>query len=171
MLYKQKFFSFLLPKIVSGHKAAAAGADQAVYLIALSCLLQHIPRQMSLTELPKVRFLLAAFDCLLADNTLSQLMPLLITALDLSDSALRANVIETLGVLAKEVPSEMQLAISGIVTKVLKGLSVGSSTKGSVVSLSTLSLPDHVLMLDHDARNSDWPRSTFWPSYQRTLDM
>lgn len=53
MLYKQKFFAFLLPKIVQGHKSAI-GDDQAVYLVALSCLLQHIPRQMALTELPKV---------------------------------------------------------------------------------------------------------------------
>jgi DNA repair/transcription protein MET18/MMS19 len=53
MLYKQKFFAFLLPKIVQGYKSAL-GDDQAVYLVALSCLLQHIPRQMALTELPKV---------------------------------------------------------------------------------------------------------------------
>lgn len=58
LLYKQRFFAFLLPKLVSGHKAAAS-ADQGVYLVALSCLLLHIPRQIALTELPKVRYLLA----------------------------------------------------------------------------------------------------------------
>lgn len=54
LLYKQRFFGFLLPKLVAGHKAAALQADQAVYLVALSSLLQHIPKQMTLVELPKV---------------------------------------------------------------------------------------------------------------------
>lgn len=54
LLYKQRFFSSLLPKLVAAYKAAS-GADQAVYLTALSHLLHHIPRQLTLTELPKVR--------------------------------------------------------------------------------------------------------------------
>lgn len=63
-------------------------------------------------------------------------MPLLITALDLPNPALRANVIETLAVLVKEVASEIEGSVTGIVTKLVKGLSslvINSNTKGSVV--------------------------------------
>ncbi len=67
-----------------------------------------------------------------------QLLPLLITSLDLPDPALRANVIDTLALLAKEVPTEMSEHIVGLVQKVLKALV--ADTKGvsreSVVSPS-----------------------------------
>ncbi|KAI5478911.1 DNA repair/transcription protein [Pseudohyphozyma bogoriensis] len=129
LLYKQRFFSFLLPKLVTGHKESEKD-DQVVYLIALSSLLQHIPKAMSLVELPK-------------------LLPLLITSLDLPDPGLRANVVQTLGVLAKEVPTELENSISGIVTKVLRGLTEDKVGRGSVklrvASLSFLEvLPKHI---------------------------
>jgi len=54
LLYKQRFFTFLLPKLVGSHKEAS-GPEQTVYLAALSSLLQHLPKQLALTELPKVR--------------------------------------------------------------------------------------------------------------------
>lgn len=74
-----------------------------------------------------------------------QLLPLLITSLDLPDPALRANVIETLGTLAKDVPNEMETSIASIVAKVLRGILVDvSNAKGAVVRLA-LSLP--VLLL------------------------
>ena len=59
------------------------------------------------------------------------------TALDLPDAALRANVIETLGILAREVPTEMNGSVDGIVTKLLKGITSQESTNtiGAVVSL------------------------------------
>lgn len=120
LLFKQRFFTFLLPKIVEGHKSAV-GSDQAVYLIALSCLLQHIPKQMSLVELPK-------------------LLPLLITALDLPDPALRANVIDTLAILAKELPTEMAASVSSIVLKVLKCIAGGSNAGSGVIKLRLASL-------------------------------
>lgn len=96
-----------------------------MYLIALSSLLQHIPKQMTLVELPKV-----GFSCCPSCATTSspnlrahlQLLPLLITSLDLSDPALRANVIDTLALLAREVPTEMSEHIVGLVGKVLKAL-------------------------------------------------
>lgn len=59
-----------------------------------------------------------------------QLLPLLITALELPDPALRANVIDTLGVLAKEVPAEVSGSVSSVVLKVLKGI-VGETQAGS----------------------------------------
>ncbi|GAA5902120.1 hypothetical protein JCM8208_002481 [Rhodotorula glutinis] len=108
LLYKQRFFTFLLPKLVGSCKEAT-GPGQTVYLAALSSLLQHLPKQLALTELPK-------------------LVPLLITSLDLPDAALRANVLDALSTLVAEVPAELDNAISGIVAKVLRGLSGETAT-------------------------------------------
>ncbi|GAA5932916.1 hypothetical protein JCM3775_005263 [Rhodotorula graminis] len=108
LLYKQRFFTFLLPKLVASYKEAS-GPGQTVYLAALSSLLQHLPKQLALTQLPK-------------------LVPLLITSLDLPDAALRANVLDALSTLVAEVPAELDNAISGIVAKVLRGLSGETAT-------------------------------------------
>ncbi|GAA5841768.1 hypothetical protein JCM9279_003101 [Rhodotorula babjevae] len=132
LLYKQRFFTFLLPKLVNSYKEAT-GPGQTVYLAALSSLLQHLPKQLALTELPK-------------------LIPLLITSLDLPDASLRANVLDALSTLVAEVPAELDNAISGIVAKVLRGLSGETATAQGraavhlrLSSLAFLSvLPAHV---------------------------
>ncbi|GAA6032143.1 hypothetical protein JCM8097_007094 [Rhodosporidiobolus ruineniae] len=132
LLYKQRFFTHLLPKLVLGYKDTAGHADeQAVYLVALSSLLQHIPKQLTLSELPK-------------------LLPLLLTALSLPSPSLRANVIDALSVLVKEVPTEVDNAIAGVASKVVKGLTAGEKGgKGEVLlRLSSLhflaTLPAHI---------------------------
>ncbi|BGP17780.1 hypothetical protein JCM10213v2_005822 [Rhodosporidiobolus nylandii] len=131
LLYKQRFFAFLLPKLVVAYKDTCGHADaQAVYLIALSSLLQHIPKQLTLSELPK-------------------LLPLLITSLDLPDPLLRANVIDALTVLVKEVPGEVEHSVTSVVGKVLKGLTGEVKGKGGVqLRLASLhflgTLPAHI---------------------------
>ena len=129
LLYRQRFFAFLLPKLVTSHKETT-GTHQTVYLAALASLLQHLPKQLALTELPKVRF---SDDTLCknapADTSVGlQLVPLLITSLDLPDASLRANVLDALGTLVAEVPAELDNAISGIVGKVLRGLNGETAT-------------------------------------------
>ncbi|BGP33480.1 hypothetical protein JCM10296v2_005284 [Rhodotorula toruloides] len=136
LLYKQRFFTYLLPKLVTSYKAASS-EDQVIYLTALSSVLQHIPKQLTLSELPK-------------------LLPLLITALDLPDPLLRANVIDALAVLVKEVSTEMENSISGIAGKVLKCLTGGAGAgqspaqarSAAQLRLSSLSflavLPAHI---------------------------
>ncbi|GAA6059776.1 hypothetical protein JCM10212_001984 [Sporobolomyces blumeae] len=127
LLYKQRFFTFLLPKLVEAHKShqerqrqgstsSPGTADQAVYLVALSGLLQHLPKQLALTELPK-------------------LVPLLITSLDLPSPSLQANVIDTLGILVREVPSQLEPSIHSITAKVLKA-AVGLDQRGGKVTAS-----------------------------------
>ncbi|GAA5981336.1 hypothetical protein JCM11641_005289 [Rhodosporidiobolus odoratus] len=134
LLYKQRFFTFLLPKLVTAYKDTCGHADaQAVYLIALSSLLQHIPKQLTLSQLPK-------------------LLPLLITSLDLPDPLLRANVVDALSVLVKEVPTDVENSIGSVVAKVLKGLTseVGQGAGRGAVNLRLSSLdflgtlPSHV---------------------------
>lgn len=83
--------------------------------------------------------------CGSSNKNTKQLLPLLMTALDLPDPNLRANVIDTLAVLVKEVSSEMVDGVNGIVVKLLKGL----SSKGSVVRFPfpRFHLPHHSLIL------------------------
>ncbi|KAK4050301.1 hypothetical protein OIV83_003622 [Microbotryomycetes sp. JL201] len=99
-LYKQRYFSFLLPKLIAGHKDAA-GDSKLAYLVALSSSLQHIPKQLAVTEMPK-------------------LMPLLVTSLDLDDASLRSNVIDTLTVLVKENASDIEHSIPNLALKALQ---------------------------------------------------
>lgn len=66
-----------------------------------------------------------------------QLLPLLVSSLDLPDLTLRANVIDTLSVLVKEVPMEMDASISSMALKVLRGVvgeAANSKSRGAVVS-------------------------------------
>ncbi|GAA5990089.1 hypothetical protein JCM10908_005818 [Rhodotorula pacifica] len=134
LLYRQRFFTYLLPKLVDLYKTSTAEGDaKNIYLVALASLLRHIPKQLTLTELPK-------------------LLPLLITSLDLPDASLRANVVDALTVLVNDVPAELENSISGITTKVLRGLTVASAerdvpaeTKLRIASLAFLSsLPAHI---------------------------
>ena len=76
------------------------------------------------------------------DNNSVQLLPLLISSLDLPDFELRANVINTLSLLVKEIPMELDTSISSMAIKVLRGaLNDAASTriKGAVVSCPTRS--------------------------------
>ncbi|ORZ06644.1 Dos2-interacting transcription regulator of RNA-Pol-II-domain-containing protein [Absidia repens] len=54
ILYKQRFFSFCLPKLVHGFRTSGEDIKNN-YLIALSYLLKNVPKQILLNELPPVR--------------------------------------------------------------------------------------------------------------------
>ncbi|KAI9302458.1 Dos2-interacting transcription regulator of RNA-Pol-II-domain-containing protein [Cunninghamella echinulata] len=56
ILYKQRFFSYCLPKLVNGFRTTEDDIKHN-YLIALSYLLKNIPKQILLNELPPVNFL------------------------------------------------------------------------------------------------------------------
>ncbi|KAG2210963.1 hypothetical protein INT47_000123 [Mucor saturninus] len=75
ILYKQRFFSYCLPKLVDGFRSSEEGIKPN-YLIALSYVLKNVPKQILLTELPP-------------------LVPLLIESLSLSDDSLKVSTLET----------------------------------------------------------------------------
>ncbi|CAO3642299.1 unnamed protein product [Mucor fragilis] len=75
ILYKQRFFSFCLPKLVDGFRSAEDDVKPN-YLIALSYVLKNVPKQILLNELPP-------------------LVPLLIQSLALSDATLKVSTLET----------------------------------------------------------------------------
>ncbi|CAL1714198.1 unnamed protein product [Somion occarium] len=76
ILYAQKFFNALLPRIVEGAKAPGDPRRQNAYLVALTSLIKAIPKTTYAHELPT-------------------LMPLLLRGLELPDPEIRANVIDT----------------------------------------------------------------------------
>ncbi len=53
MLYKQRFFSELLPTLLRGFHEASAPSKPA-HLLAISYLLKHIPKSVLLSELHTV---------------------------------------------------------------------------------------------------------------------
>lgn len=83
LLYRQKFFAYLLPRIIEGYRSASPPGGQAdeegqsIYLIALASILPSMPRQIT-TE------------------RLDEIFPLLIRALDLPDSQARWSAATTL---------------------------------------------------------------------------
>jgi DNA repair/transcription protein MET18/MMS19 len=98
LLHRQRFYSFVLPKIIAGYReaqpapGAPAAAVQGVYLIALAALLPSMPRQTT-------------------RERLSDLFPLLLRALDLPDAGARASAAQTVALAAAVGKKERSDAI------------------------------------------------------------
>lgn len=75
LLYRQKFYSYILPKITSGH--AQDQSQSGIYLIALAAVLPSMPHQM-------------------IQDRLVDIFPLLIQALDLPDASARSSAATTI---------------------------------------------------------------------------
>ena len=72
LLQRQRFFAFVLPRVVEGHSNSVGAPQKSLYLIALSSLLPFLPAQT-------------------ISEQLGPLFPLLIQALDLPDPKARAS--------------------------------------------------------------------------------
>lgn len=55
MLYAQKLWSFLLPKLLAGEEAAPAGPAREPFLLVFAALLPLVPASLYLSDLRKVR--------------------------------------------------------------------------------------------------------------------
>ncbi|OAD79724.1 hypothetical protein PHYBLDRAFT_179221 [Phycomyces blakesleeanus NRRL 1555(-)] len=84
ILYKQRFFSHCLPKLVNGFRTSNTDVKHN-YLIALSYLLKNVPKQILLNELPP-------------------LVPLLIQSLSLTDTSLKVSTLATFQLAIVEAP-------------------------------------------------------------------
>ncbi|KZV92361.1 hypothetical protein EXIGLDRAFT_710205 [Exidia glandulosa HHB12029] len=132
ILYAQRFFNAVLPRIVTGAKSASGmtlsyfglknshvpleGFQRTAYLVALTSLIKTMPQVVYKSEMPK-------------------LMPLLIRALDLPDMGLKLNVIETLLAAAKDGSTESGLLserATALVDAMLKLIPTSSSIDTSV---------------------------------------
>ncbi|KAH8921860.1 hypothetical protein BT69DRAFT_291166 [Atractiella rhizophila] len=87
LLYTQRFFGMVIPKLVEGYKSSQAFRSN--YLIALCSVLPHMPPRQRISSLPT-------------------LLPLLLSALDLPHPSLRAGVLSALMDVATESPSSLE---------------------------------------------------------------
>lgn len=155
-MHKQKFFNFVIPKIESGY-SATKGTDRAVvYLVVLASIIPALPGALCVSSLPAVSLSSASLSNpivhWLTPRTffLFQLLPFLLKSLELPDSDLKANVIQTLEQVARVDDPTSQEAIESqgvtLVSALLKCLDVGSSNERSrMAALRTLTvLPDVV---------------------------
>ncbi|GAA5803787.1 Dos2-interacting transcription regulator of RNA-Pol-II-domain-containing protein [Helicostylum pulchrum] len=100
ILYKQRFFSFCLPKLVEGFRSAEKDVKPN-YLIALSYVLKNVPKQILLTELPP-------------------LVPLLIESLSLSDATLKVSTLETFELAVSEAADVIAPQVRTILPSLLE---------------------------------------------------
>lgn len=97
LLYRQRFVTFILPKLLTGHKASRASTKQRqnLHLVAICSLLPNLPRAMLMEKL-------------------SDLFPLLILALDVEDDgnvqASAAQVITLAAAIGKRQRDEAVLS-------------------------------------------------------------
>nr|KAG8539592.1 hypothetical protein GDO81_020689 [Engystomops pustulosus] len=86
IMYRQRFFTENVPKLVEGFNAAN-GDDKPNYLKALSHVLNCLPKQVLITELPSLfSLLLEALSCpdnIVQLSTLTCLEPLLLDAAEI----------------------------------------------------------------------------------------
>lgn len=93
-----------------------------------------------MTELPKVSDFRSMTDPNSAYTLFTQLLPLLLRALDLPELDLRANVVDTLALLVKDTPEAIKGHAESIVSTLLRMASYEKGTIDSEASaVSTLS--------------------------------
>lgn len=100
VLYKQRFFSELLPTLLRGFHEASAPSKPA-HLLAISYLLKHIPKSVLLSELHTV-------------------MPLIVQSINADDEGLIASTLQTLSMLIKEAPNMVSEHVSAFVPALLR---------------------------------------------------
>jgi len=131
ILYVQKYVNAVLPRIISSAKDPTDATRQTASLVALTFLIKSIPRASYAQEMPT-------------------LIPLLLRGLEISDNAIRNNVIDTFLAAAEGESPEKNLVSehsSSLVNSMLKNSKLDelSSTSVRILALRYLAvLPDIV---------------------------
>lgn len=103
LLWKQKFFAYLLPRIIGAYNDNKGKAVASTNLIALSSVLPHMPRTTTKEVLPEI-------------------FPLLIRALDLPDAQARSSASTTITLAAAVGKQDRDLAIRNGESKIKTSL-------------------------------------------------
>lgn len=114
LLYKQKLFSMVLPKLIDGFKVG--DNQQANYLIALAGMLRYMPSKIILPVLP-------------------QFLPLLLESLGVPDGKVQEAAIDTILATLIDSTDILEQHINTIVPKLLQA---STSAKGPNVRISAL---------------------------------
>lgn len=103
LLHRQRFFSFILPKLIQGHKASlesqptsnsqspstSTNSKSYLYLLSLSSILPSLPHSLLSTSSTSTN----------NQNLLSSLLPLLLRMLSLPSASARTSSAETIGII------------------------------------------------------------------------
>ncbi|XP_061087683.1 MMS19 nucleotide excision repair protein homolog [Conger conger] len=129
IMYRQRFFSENSAKLFQGFNSA--GQDKKPgYLKALSNIVNHLPRQVQLTELPV-------------------LLPLLLEALSSPDKGVQLSTLSCLYPVLMDPPPALKLQVDGLVSHLLE-LTTSPGMDVRIASLRCLHalcrLPEHMIL-------------------------
>ncbi|KDN49952.1 hypothetical protein K437DRAFT_267377 [Tilletiaria anomala UBC 951] len=136
LLYRQRLFSVLLPKVIDGYRTNMSLSDpstraskQSVYLIALTALLPHMPKATT-------------------QERLRELFPLLIQALNLPDAQTRGNAANTIAVaiIAAHIQKRRveEEEVQSMTRRVAAGAHANLNAKASNTFLALTLAEDHI---------------------------
>ncbi|XP_041116935.1 MMS19 nucleotide excision repair protein homolog isoform X2 [Polyodon spathula] len=129
MMYRQRFFTETAPKLVLGFNCAPEERKSS-YLKALSHILNSLPRQVQITELPS-------------------LLPLLLEALSCPDLGVQLSTLSCLHPLLLDTPQVMTSHLKTLLSRLL-ALTTSPAMKVRITSLQCLKaltrLPEHVVL-------------------------
>lgn len=129
IMYRQRFFTENSPKLVQGFNAAAQ-EKRGVFLKALSHIVNNLPRQVQLAELPA-------------------LLPLLLEALSCPDEAVQLSTLSCLQPLLMEPPPALTAQLEALFTRLL-ALTTSSAMTVRIAALRCFhalsSLPSHMVL-------------------------
>ncbi|KAK3698089.1 hypothetical protein QZH41_017527, partial [Actinostola sp. cb2023] len=129
IMYRQRLFMETLPLLLSGFQSAFPGYKYT-YLTALSHLLQWIPKQVLMSEIPN-------------------LMPLLIQSLSHDQPSLLISSLQTLYSLVFDAPEAVTRQVTSLIPNFLRLVKLESSMNVRIESLKCLgamtTLPHHVV--------------------------
>ncbi|WVW86641.1 hypothetical protein I302_108694 [Kwoniella bestiolae CBS 10118] len=139
LLFAQKLWNFVLPKLIEGDKEAT-GTGRLVYLVAFASLLPLVPASLCLADL----------------NTI---LPLILRSLSLPDPHQRVNAITTLTSILetasdsrevdKAIHAHAEVMVDSLLKSAVRSEGVASSGKVRSIALSCLSLFPDVIRFEN----------------------
>uniref|UniRef100_A0A8C7GXZ6 MMS19 nucleotide excision repair protein n=1 Tax=Oncorhynchus kisutch TaxID=8019 RepID=A0A8C7GXZ6_ONCKI len=130
IMYRQRFFTENSAKLVEGFNAAVQGTKKSGYLKALSHIVNNLPRQVQLTELPA-------------------LLPLLLEALSCPDQGVQVSTLSCLQPVLLDPPSALITQLEVLVGRTL-ALTTSPTMKVRIASLRCIHalsrFPEHEIM-------------------------
>ncbi|KAI9846526.1 MAG: hypothetical protein M1837_003947 [Sclerophora amabilis] len=118
LLYKQRFFSYCIPKLSSEFRNADA-STKPNYLIALAGILKWVPSEIVMQQL-------------------DMLLPLLLQSVDLPEANVKAATIDTLMVTVRENPKAVEGHVSSLIARLLDNSSGKDGSAPPRVRLAAL---------------------------------
>ncbi|XP_041370234.1 MMS19 nucleotide excision repair protein homolog [Gigantopelta aegis] len=127
-MYRQRLFVENVGKLVEGFNTSI---EKKFYLVALSHLLTHLPKQVLTEELPA-------------------LMPILVQSLSYEDTSLQITMVTKMAELSQDAPEILSKHLDSLIPQLLKLTQTGRFMQVRIAALKSLdsmtSLPGHMIL-------------------------